>query len=75
MHCSAQEYYGKEHFSSRAPDTTALATIHMCVTIKDTIEAILNDKNSEWFKKVFHYVIRLEYQQRGTIHFHVAVWC
>ena len=39
------------------------------------MEAILNEPNSQWFTKVFHYIIRLEYQQRGTIHFHIAIWC
>ena len=39
------------------------------------MEAILNEPNSQWFTKVLHYVIRLEYQQRGTIHFHIAIWC
>jgi len=23
---------------------------------------------------VFHYLIRLEYQERGTLHFHIATW-
>ena len=35
----------------------------------------MTDKNSQWFKRVFHDVIRLEYQQRGTVHFHIAIWC
>ena len=43
--------------------------------IRDTMEAILTEPNSQWFRKVFHYIIRLEYQQRGTIHFHIAIWC
>ena len=43
--------------------------------IRDTMEAIMQEKNSQWFTRVFHYVIRLEYQQRGTIHFHIAIWC
>ena len=43
--------------------------------IRSTIEVLLNETNSQWFNKVFHYVIRLEYQGRGTIHFHIALWC
>ena len=38
------------------------------------MEALLTETNSQWFTEVFHYIIRLEYQQRGTIHFHIAIW-
>ena len=51
------------------------STIHMYHIIRDTMEAILQEKNSQWFTSVLHYIIRLEYQQRGTIHFHIAIWC
>ena len=27
-----------------------------------------------WFSSVFHYCIRVEFQGRGTIHVHVALW-
>ena len=36
---------------------------------------MLTEENSQWFTEVLHYIIRLEYQQRGTIHFRVAIWC
>ena len=39
----------------------AFSTIHMYQIIRDTMEAILQEKNSQWFTRVFHYVIRLEY--------------
>ena len=70
MHCSSSAYYPE-----RGHDMSAFSTIHMYQIIRDTMEAILTEKNSQWFTRVFHYVIRLEYQQRGTIHFHVAIWC
>ena len=70
MHCSAQAYH-----PDRAHNMAGFSTIPMYQRIRNTMEAILKDKNSPWFKKVFHYIIRLEYQQRGTIHFHIATWC
>ena len=70
MHCSAQAYY-----PDRGQDIAAFSTIHMYRLIRDTMEAMLLENSSQWFTKVFHYVIRLEYQQRGTIHFHIAIWC
>ena len=39
------------------------------------MEAMLGESNSRWFTKVLHYIVRLEYQQRGTIQFHIAIWC
>ena len=70
MHCSAQAYY-----PDRGHDMAAFSAIHMYQLVRDTMEAMLNESNSRWFTKVFHYIIRLEYQQRGTIHFHIAIWC
>ena len=70
MHCSAQGYY-----PDRGHDMACYSSIHMYQAIRTTTEAILKEPNSQWFTKVLHYVIRLEYQQRGTIHFHVAIWC
>ena len=70
MHCSAQSYY-----PDRGHDMACFSTIHMYFVIRGTMDAILNEPNSQWFTKVFHYIIRLEYQQRGTIHFHLAIWC
>jgi hypothetical protein len=28
----------------------------------------------EWFDEVFHYCLRIEFQGRGTVHVHIALW-
>ena len=58
----------------RAADVAGVSAIHMYRCIVDTMEALLKEKDSPWFKHIFHYLIRLEYQGRGTIHFHIAAW-
>ena len=69
QHCSAMGYY-----PTRGHDVAGFASLHMYSSIRDTILALLQETNSRWFRHVFHYLIRLEYQERGTLHFHIAVW-
>ena len=69
-HCSAKAYY-----PHRGHDTACFSSIHMYELIRGTMLTILTEANSEWFTKVFHYVMRLEFQKRGTLHFHIAIWC
>ena len=70
MHCSQLSYYE----SRRGHDIAGASALHMYYAIKDTILVLLTEKNSYWFSHVFHYLIRLEYQQRGTLPFHIAIW-
>ena len=56
MHCSAQAYY-----PDRGHEAACFSSIHMYKAIRSTMEAILKEPNSQWFTKVLHYVIRLEY--------------
>ena len=69
MHCTQEAYY-----PSSGHHAAAFSTLHMYYTIKDTILVLLQERNSRWCSHIFHYLIRLEYQQRGTLHFHIAVW-
>ena len=70
MHGALLQAYVKD----RSMDAGALASIHMYNSIVETIQALLMEQNSQWFNHVYHHLIRLEYQDRGTIHFHVAIW-
>ena len=63
-----------EYYPDRGHDVGAMAALHMYNCIQDAILKLVTEKNSQWFTQVLHYLIRLEYQDRGTIHFHVAVW-
>ena len=73
QHCSASAYYDAD--GGRGHDVVGFASIHLYRIVRDTMEGLLTEKHSRWFVRVFHYLIRLEYQQRGTPHFHIALWC
>ena len=47
----------------------ALHIYHVLVT---ALKEIL--KPGEWFDEVFHHCMRIEFQGRGTVHIHIALW-
>ena len=48
-------------------------TLHMYHTILKVLKDVLLVRN-KFFKKVFEYCIRVEFQSRCTVHFHIALW-
>ena len=47
----------------------ALHIYHVLIT---TLKEVLQP--GDWFSDVFHYCMRIEFQGRGTVHIHVAMW-
>jgi len=47
-------------------------TMHLHNVLISFLIGMLAD--TVWFEKVFEYVIRVEFQQRGTLHLHLALW-
>ena len=51
-------------------------TLHLYHVLTTVFEQVIFAKDSPaGFKKVFQYTIRIEFQDRGTLHVHVLVWC
>ena len=46
--------------------------MHVHNVLIAVIGGILKDK--DWFDEVYEHVIRVELQERGTLHLHIAVW-
>ena len=49
-----------------------LLTMHLHNVLTAVLPGVLKDK--EWFDEVYEYVIRVELQERGTLHLHIALW-
>ena len=49
-----------------------LLTMHLHNVLVTVLGGILKDK--DWFDEVYEHVIRVEFQERGTLHVHIAVW-
>ena len=49
-----------------------MVALHIYHVLMVSLKEIL--KEGKWFSSVFHYCIPVEFQGRGTIHVHVAVW-
>ena len=50
-------------------------TEHIHQSALSIIKELLDGETSKlFFEQVLHYVIRTEFQGRGTVHFHVAAW-
>ena len=53
-------------------DVSGVVALHIYHVLLTTLKTILCE--GTWFSSVFHYCIRVEFQGRGTIHVHVALW-
>lgn len=49
----------------------SLLTLHLYKYLTSVVKNVLH---SILFKKCYHYVIRYEFQGRGTLHLHIAAW-
>ena len=49
-----------------------LLTLHIHSVLTAVVEGFLRDKQR--FDEMYEYVIRVEFQERGTLHLHVAAW-
>ena len=54
---------------SECSGVVALHIYHVLIT---TMKEVLQP--GDWFSDVFHYCMRIEFQGRGTVHIHVAMW-
>ena len=53
-------------------DVSGVVALHVYHVLMVSLKGILRE--GMWFSSVFHYCIRIEFQGRGTIHVHVALW-
>jgi len=59
-------------FKKELSEVQSILTLHLYQYLTDVVKQLLESK---FFEKVFHYVIRYEFQGRGTLHLHIAIWC
>ena len=53
-------------------EVTGLLALHLYNVLKEVLDRVL--AGSEFFSYVFQHVIRVEFQGRGTLHVHIALW-
>ena len=46
--------------------------LHIYHVLKIALREVLQP--GPWFEEVFHYCMRIEFQGRGTVHIHIALW-
>ncbi len=53
----------------------ATLTLHLYNAITTIFQQIVFKDNAPWgFRRVFEFVLRIEFQSRGTLHVHVLAW-
>ena len=58
--------------NGRLSDVSGMVALHLYHVLVVAMKAILQP--GEWFDDVFHYCMRIEFQGRGTVHMHIALW-
>ena len=53
---------------------TGLLALHIYHVLKAMMTELLGAGGKDFFECVFHYLLRVEFQGRGTLHIHVAFW-
>ena len=67
MHMSTKPFADSQQLS----EAQSILTLHLYHYLTSVVKKLLN---SSFFKKCYHYVIRYEFQGRGTLHLHIAAW-
>ena len=63
----------RPHLSS-LPEGSGLQTLHIYELVVGILRPLLQHKGRFW-ETVVEHVLRVEFQGRGTLHFHLAIWC
>jgi hypothetical protein len=58
--------------NGRLSDVSGMVALHIYHVLVVALKEILQP--GEWFDEVFHYCMRIEFQGRGTVHIHIALW-
>ena len=58
--------------NGRLSDVSGMVALHIYHVLLVALKEILQP--GEWFDEVFHYCMRIEFQGRGTVHIHIALW-
>ena len=58
-------------FADDVSKAQSILTLHLYHYLTSVVKHMLNSK---FFAKCYHYVIRYEFQGRGTLHLHIAAW-
>ena len=53
-------------------DVQGLLTLHVYNVLSSVMQLLF--KKNDYFKEVFEHVLRVEFQERGTLHIHIALW-
>ena len=67
MHMSTKPFADSQQLS----EAQSILTLHLYHYLTSVVKKLLN---SSFFKKCYQYVIRYEFQGRGTLHLHIAAW-
>jgi len=67
MHMSTKTFADAQKLS----EAQSILTLHLYQYLTHVVKKLLRSK---FFKKCYHYVIRYEFQGRGTLHLHIAAW-
>jgi hypothetical protein len=62
----------RPHLASQ-PEGSALQTLHIYELVTGVIQQVLRLQDRFW-KRVVEHLARVEFQGRGTLHFHLALW-
>ena len=62
----------KDLAATNLSDVSGVVALHIYHVLMVSLKSILCE--GVWFSSVFHYCMRIEFQGRGTIHVHVALW-
>ena len=63
----------RSHLSSM-PEGSGVHTLHIYELVVGVLKQLLDGKDTPFWKSIVEHVLRVEFQGRGTLHFHLALW-
>ena len=58
----------------RLTDITGPLALHIYNVLMSVMKQLFQERNNEFWERVYEFVIRVEFQGRGTLHLHIAAW-
>lgn len=66
-------FWMRPHFASQ-PEGSALQILHIYDVVIGVLRKLLRMQKCRFWDTVVEYLVRVEFQGRGTLHFHIALW-
>ena len=64
--------YAQDGGVRRLKDITGPLALHIYNVLMSVMKQLFQERDNEFFERVYEYVIRVEFQGRGTLHIHIA---